>query len=226
MGSVRVLFAGAASAIASIFLVGCNHTSPPLATEVIPLHLVVDRIKGELATYVTRVRDEKATGKACGQPDVDRALDMDFSTVTLVLNTIVAAKGGVGVEAGVIPLGTITASGEAATNVTDVKSQKLTVGLTPLKPGQIITPVEEQPLGIANTLVAVRRELLATNQIEPCLQPDKLSLEIVFGVKRDNSASFGINFIVVSVGGGVSSSREDTHSIEIDAKLVGTPSFL
>jgi len=198
-----------------------------MATEVIPLHLVVDRVKGELATYAAQVGNESPTGKACGAADTSRALDIDFNAVTLELNTAVATRAGVDAEAGVIPLGTVTASAGVAANMTDTKSQKVTIGLTPLKPplkrGGNIAVVDEQPLGIANTLLAVRRELLATSPTEPCLKPDKLDLEIVFGAKKDSSATFGVNLIVVSIGGGVSAYREDTHSIKIEAKLVGTP---
>ncbi|MBY0430034.1 MAG: hypothetical protein K2Q10_02460, partial [Rhodospirillales bacterium] len=83
-----------------------------------------------------------------------------------------------------------------------------------------------RPLGIADALLAVRRELLSTNQAQPCMQPDKLELEVVFGAKRDATAKFGINLIVVSIGAEVSASREDTHSVKLQAKLVGTPALM
>ncbi|CAO3439825.1 trypco2 family protein [Azospirillum argentinense] len=225
MGSLKNQITGICILASS--LAGCA-TSPPVATEVIPLHLVVDRVKGELATYAVLASkpEERVEGYACGLPQTERKLDMDFSAVSLVLNTVVANSGGLKAEAGVIPLGTVTGSAGIGGSLTDTKSQKITIALTPLKPSGPIETTESRPLGIADALLAVRRELLKTNLSQPCMQPDSLEIQVVFGVTKNVSAKFGVNLIVVSIGSDVSSSRTDTHAVNLTAKLIGTPTFM
>jgi hypothetical protein len=209
------------------FLTGCA-VIPPKPLEGIAVSKVIDQIKQDLAnSSVANLKVGDGTLKACGDDSgkpfvLMRALDPP--TVTMKLSTVKAIDVTAGGGVSKLPVFAILFSADtsyeskrqetaeqdltfAIVRPTTKAGDPLPVAVPESKYSQLGKLISETELGI----------LGANHELHPCLQPTKLSVNVLVDVTRTVAADGTIGFaLFYSVTTKASRSNELKNQIQVD----------
>ena len=137
---------------------------------------------------------------------------LELRTVTLELATVIVRAADGKIEVGVPQVGL---TGSVGGTTQDTGSSKVKIQLAPPSP-QILMGDAPGPEDIAKTIVEVRRQLQRSLSQEPRLDPQTVTMEIEFGIKRAVEAGGKIEFLVFSASAGGKGSRAETNRIMLE----------
>ena len=218
------------TAIASVALAlsGCATMPNGATNDTEPLDKILNRIKTDLAGYnayaAAHANDEPLNNACSGR------VKLDVSGVALQLATVTekSVGGSLGAE---VPIGSITLGLGGSRKYSTKNSQTLKFKLVPAPLAskdfaKYATLDNQGPF--AKALINLRESLLKSSGNEPCFTfpsgDDDNSVEFGFNVVREKGGEGKISFLIFSIGGAKSSSRDVGNTVTV--KFTGQGSAL
>jgi hypothetical protein len=206
-------------AATALALSGCATMPRGATTDTEPLDKILNRIKADLAGYnayaAAHANDEPLNNVCNG------SVKLDVSGVALQLATVTEKSlgGTLGAE---VPIGPVTLGLGASRKYSTKNSQTLNFKLVPapLSRADVVqlAPLENQG-PFAKALIELRESLLKSSGNAPCFTfpdgDDDNSIEFGFNVIREKGGEGKISFLIFSIGGEKSSSRDVGNTITL-----------
>ena len=206
-------------AATALALSGCATMPRGATTDTEPLDKILNRIKADLAgynAYAAAHANDEPLNNAC-----NGSVKLDVSGVALQLATVTEKSlgGTLGAE---VPIGPVTLGLGASRKYSTKNSQTLNFKLipAPLSRADVVqlAPLENQG-PFAKALIELRESLLKSSGNAPCFTfpdgDDDNSIEFGFNVIREKGGEGKISFLIFSIGGEKSSSRDVGNTITL-----------
>jgi hypothetical protein len=206
-------------AVTVLALSGCATMPRGATTDTEPLDKILNRIKADLAgynAYAAAHANDEPLNNAC-----NGSVKLDVSGVALQLATVTEKSlgGTLGAE---VPIGPVTLGLGASRKYSTKNSQTLNFKLipAPLSRADVVqlAPLENQG-PFAKALIELRESLLKSSGNAPCFTfpdgDDDNSIEFGFNVIREKGGEGKISFLIFSIGGEKSSSRDVGNTITL-----------
>lgn len=206
-------------AATALALSGCATMPSSATTDTEPLDKILNRIKADLAgynAYAAAHANDEPLNNAC-----NGSVKLDVSGVALQLATVTEKSlgGTLGAE---VPIGPVTLGLGASRKYSTKNSQTLNFKLipAPLSRADVVqlAPLENQG-PFAKALIELRESLLKSSGNAPCFTfpdgDDDNSIEFGFNVIREKGGEGKISFLIFSIGGEKSSSRDVGNTITL-----------
>lgn len=206
-------------AATALTLSGCATMPRGATTDTEPLDKILNRIKADLAgynAYAAAHANDEPLNNAC-----NGSVKLDVSGVALQLATVTekSVGGTLGAE---VPIGPVTLGLGASRKYSTKNSQTLNFKLipAPMSRAEVVqlAPLENQG-PFAKALIELRESLLKSSGNAPCFTfpdgDDDNSVEFGFNVIREKGGEGKISFLIFSIGGEKSSSRDVGNTITL-----------
>jgi Trypsin-co-occurring domain 2 len=145
---------------------------------------------------------------------------LELVEVLLEINAVVTRSATAGLKAEIM---TFSIGPSLEGTLSDKRVQKITISLQPPEPIVTQSSLDLSKLDLANTIVALRRELHEGLRKEPKLLPNKLDIEIQFAVQKDTNTRIGIKLIFLEIGPAAKFSSEHLHKIKLRFEAPSLP---
>jgi len=169
--------------------------------ETVGISEVIDSIKKELVA---------AQSVVIGEPKLELdTIELEFSA--LVENV---KDGSISIQ---IPIVSMAGSVKAKGRYKNSNFQKINISLYPPK-RQVLQGGSDSnfsELGLANTIIGIRKELSKGLNSEPKLLPKTVDIEVRFGVEKVKGGGGKIKLVVFEIGGEISLTLTNTQKIVI-----------
>jgi hypothetical protein len=214
--------------VLSGYLTGCCSFPSTKPLEGVAVSKVIDQIKQDLTnSSIANIKVGDGKLKACGDDSgkplvLMRALDPP--TVTLKLSTAKVIDVTVGAGASKLPVFGVLFSADASVESKQQETAEQDITFANVRPttkaGDVV-PVavpESQYSDLGKLINEAELGILGANhQLRPCLQPTKLSVNVLVDVTRTVAADGTVNFLLLySVTAKASHANELKNQIQVD----------
>ncbi|MFN3748659.1 MAG: trypco2 family protein [Sphingorhabdus sp.] len=204
---------------AMLGLAGCQTMPRGATTDTEPLDKILNRIKADLTgynAYAAAHANDEPLNNAC-----NGSVKLEVTGVALQLATVTekSVGGSLGAE---VPIGPVTLGLGASRKYSTKNSQTLNFKLipSPLTRAEVaqLSPIENQG-PFSKALIELRESLLKSSGNTPCFTfpdgDDDNSIEFGFNLVREKGGEGKISFLIFSIGGENSSSRDVGNTITV-----------
>ena len=203
----------------------------------VPLSRVVDQLKMELNRYQDYRQKLLAYEAAHASDEQGSCLTKDatlkFKPLTAIVNLHTAtSKGAEGSGSADARAGVFVITPSANVSFTKASTQDVTVVLT-ADPGFLDTgakavgaappePPSSADFGLAAALAGIELGLSHVDHtIKPCLELQKLAVNIKFTASLVGTAGAKVKFVVFSAGGSFKSQKDDAQELKLEVEVAG-----
>jgi hypothetical protein len=210
------------SYLATCFLLAGCCGIKPVETEPVSIAQIIDELKSQLVSIPPyQLTDNNNACKATIKANFDSA------TVTLkqAINITTDMSG-----TGNIPTPVVIISPQLSGAYSEIKAQTVTFDV--MESGDIkntkppVTKIElnkTDKLAIKDIIDATLQGMLEANHnMQPCLKPTKLKIQLDFQVTKKGSAGIALNFVVAKIGANITETDDSTHSLTVIMNLDGS----
>ena len=145
---------------------------------------------------------------------------LELIEVVLEINAVVTRSATGGIKAEIL---TFALGPSLEGTLGSSQTQKITISLQPPEPVITQSKFDITKLDIANTIVALRRELQVGLSKDPKLLPNKLDIEMEFAVQKDVESGIGVKLIFIEFGPKTKISKENLHKITLHFETPSLP---
>jgi Trypsin-co-occurring domain 2 len=211
--------------VATTALLLPNSTAFAKSQPTVPITVeeVIQQIKSDLVRYNQYAADTKRD-----QPindDCKSNITITISSIGVNLATV-TERSSSGSASAEVPIGPIKLGGSGGMSKTNKQSQTLKFKFEPVPDNSEVLSSVAGDGGFAQVLINLRKSLLNSGGLKPCLTFPPLdkqdnSIEFGFNVARGSSSGAKISFLIFSLGGERKKKQEETNSITVSFKLEG-----